>query len=67
MKVNGIDRAEEFEYLDKLRVSGVTNMYCARPYLSEAFPELDKREALAVLQRWGETFSERRESGETVA
>ena len=41
-----------FSYLDVLRESGVTNMLGAVPYLLEEFEELDKKEALVVLQMW---------------
>lgn len=50
---------EHLEYLDILRKSGVTNMYGARPYLIEEFPELSKDEAGKVLMYWMHTFSER--------
>ena len=30
---------EHLEYLDELRESGITNMYGARPYLINEFPE----------------------------
>jgi hypothetical protein len=41
-----------FTYLDNLRESGVTNMLGAVPYLLEAFEELDRKEAITVLQMW---------------
>lgn len=50
---------EHLEYLDELRESGATNMFGARPYLMEEFPELDDRQAAAILSYWMETFSER--------
>jgi len=50
---------EHLEYLDLLRESGVTNMFGARPYLMEEYPELNKSEAVEVLQYWMRTFSER--------
>lgn len=34
---------DHLEYLDGLRESGATNMFGARPYLMEEFPELDDR------------------------
>lgn len=46
------------EYLDKLRTSGVTNMFGARPYIAGAFG-LSSAEASAVLTYWMRTFSER--------
>jgi len=50
---------EHLTYLDELRASGITNMFGARPYLIEAFPELEKREAGNILGYWMENFSER--------
>jgi hypothetical protein len=43
-------------YLDAVRLSGVTNMFGAAPYLVYEFPELDKRKARAVLSYWMQTF-----------
>jgi hypothetical protein len=43
------------EFLDSLRESGVTNMFGASPYLAEAFG-LDKKDSVAVLAYWMETF-----------
>lgn len=48
-----------FEYLDKLRESGITNMFGARPYLINAFPELTKQESREILSKWMKTFSKR--------
>jgi hypothetical protein len=61
---------EFYEYLDKLRRSGITNMYGARPYLMADFgmDEDDKDEqkiAGLIVSDWMETFSARREAGET--
>jgi hypothetical protein len=42
-----------------LRESGVTNMFGARPYLMREFPELNSKEASAVLAYWMKTFEER--------
>lgn len=47
------------EFLDDLRDSGVTNMFGARPYLMEAFPELTKDDAAEILAHWMKTFAER--------
>jgi len=47
---------EHKSYLDALRESGVTNMFGATPYLIGAFPELDKKEASAILSEWMRTF-----------
>jgi len=50
---------EHLAYLDELRLSGVTNMYGARPYLMADFPELTKQKAKEVLNYWIDTFSDR--------
>lgn len=47
-----------FEYLDILRLSGVTNMFGAGPYLEVEFG-LDGRYARTVLLEWMRTFGER--------
>jgi hypothetical protein len=47
------------EYLDTLRETGVTNMFGARPWLMNAFEELTKEQAGAVLSYWMHTFSDR--------
>lgn len=49
---------EVFEYLDKLRESGETNMLGARPYLQEQFA-MHKDDASLALGAWMETFGER--------
>ncbi len=43
-----------YEYLDKLRESGVTNMLGAVPYLQKEFPELgnDRKRAQDILLAW---------------
>jgi hypothetical protein len=43
-------------YLDAVRQSGLTNMFGAAPYLVCEFPELDKRQARAVLRYWMVNF-----------
>lgn len=48
---------EEFEYLNTLRESGVTNMFGASPYLQEAF-DISKNEAKAILSAWMKSFEE---------
>lgn len=40
------------EYLKELRDSGATNMFAARPYLMEAFPDLSAKDAATVLGWW---------------
>lgn len=43
-----------FDYLDRLRESGVTNMFGAVPYLQREFPELsyDHAQAVYILREW---------------
>ena len=41
----------EFEFLNRLRESGETNMFGASPYLACAF-DLPKREASKILIEW---------------
>lgn len=43
-----------FEYLDRLRESGETNMFGAVPYLQQKFPELsfDRAQAVYILRQW---------------
>jgi hypothetical protein len=45
-------------FLDDLRLSGVTNMFGASPYLVRAFPDLSLADARAVLSEWMRTFGE---------
>lgn len=40
-----------FDWLEKLRLSGIVNMYGARPYLAEAF-RLNKEESRNILIKW---------------
>lgn len=44
------------KFLDKLRDSGVTNMWGARPYLLDEFPGLSEVEAQTVLLYWMKPF-----------
>lgn len=46
-------------YLDDLKLTGVTNMFGARPYLMDVFPTLTAAAAGAILAHWMKTFSER--------
>ena len=48
---------EYFIYLEKLRRSGITNMYEAVPYLMEAFPYLTKTRATNILIKWMQTYN----------
>ena len=50
---------EHLVYLDRLRESGVTNMFGAAPFILDQFPELTEKEAKQVLTYWMETFGER--------
>jgi|SaaInl4_150m_RNA_FD_contig_31_392908_length_1041_multi_4_in_0_out_0_2 hypothetical protein len=43
-------------YLDVLRESGITNMFGARPYLKNAFPELTDEESRGVMGYWMDNF-----------
>ena len=52
-----IEYKEEFEYLNMLRESGVTNMFGAGPYLESAF-DLKRSEARKILQLWMTSFKE---------
>lgn len=49
---------EHLEFLDKLRESGKTNKFGARPYLVKAFG-LEEGDAGVILRYWMESFSER--------
>jgi hypothetical protein len=49
------DISEYYSYLDRLRESGVTNMFGAAPYLQQEFG-LDKRTAREILTSWMENF-----------
>jgi hypothetical protein len=55
------DLTKHFHFLDKLRESGVTNMFGARPMLAEAFG-LDEKLSKTVHQAWMQHFD-----GETTA
>jgi hypothetical protein len=44
-----------FDYLEKLRKSGVTNMFGAAPYLQREFG-LDRHEARDILKQWMESY-----------
>lgn len=45
-------------YLEKLRRSGITNMYGAAPYLAKAF-DLDLYDARLILSDWMEKYDRR--------
>jgi len=50
---------EYLEYLDKLRDSGITNMFGTGPYLESQFTELNGAKANEIVSYWMDTFSER--------
>ena len=43
-------------FLEKLRRSGITNMFCAAPYLEERF-NLSQKEATAILGEWMKKYN----------
>ena len=45
-------KEEYFKFLDELRETGITNMFGAGPYLEDAYPELNRQEAKAVVREW---------------
>ena len=47
---------EYWIYLERLRRSGVTNMYGAAPYLADEF-DLDLEEARKVLRDWMKRYN----------
>lgn len=50
-------KPEHFEYLDRLRKSGVTNMYGAGAYLQRQFG-IERATASKILSAWMETFQD---------
>ena len=52
-------KEEYLKFLDKLRLSGDTNMMCAAPVLANSFPELNIAQAGEVLTHWMRTFNGR--------
>ena len=46
---------EQRQYLNRLRESGVTNMFGAAPYVAAVF-NISKRDARVVLSQWMESF-----------
>ena len=47
--------AEHCKYLENLRVSGVTNMFGASPYLQDEF-DLDREQAVTFLSYWMKNY-----------
>ena len=58
--------AEYFAYLERLRESGVTNMYGAVPYLQREYPELtyDRSRAHEILTAWMRSYDDSDGKGE---
>lgn len=52
---------EQYQYLEDLRRSGVTNMFGAIPYLRDEYPELTYNEARTILSSWMRNYSELKE------
>jgi hypothetical protein len=50
-----IVKDEHLEYLDRLRESGVTNMYGAGPYIEQEFM-LSREDAKEILMYWMKSF-----------
>ena len=48
--------AEQLEFLDDLRESGITNLFGAAPFLRDEFPDLSIQEARQVLSYWMKNF-----------
>jgi len=60
-----IDRPEKYTdemkaFLDKLRESGIINMFGASQPLRVAFPELSHAESISCLTYWMQTFGEKK-------
>jgi hypothetical protein len=47
---------EHLSFLDRLRESGITNMFGASPYLEQRFGELAGRDAVEIVTYWMESF-----------
>lgn len=54
-----------FDYLDRLRASGVTNMFGAASFLRDEFPELqgDKVWSKVIVKEWMSRFEKSAPSG----
>lgn len=54
-----MEMGKYFDYLERLRASGETNMFGAVPYLRQEFPELryDRKKAQDILLAWIASFS----------
>lgn len=49
-------KESHLRYLDRLRESGVTNMWGAGTYLRRQFPKLDENTSSPIVGYWMETF-----------
>lgn len=47
---------ECFDFLYALRRASATNMYGARPYMQEAFPQLNEAQCIEILVQWMQEF-----------
>ena len=57
-----IAKDEHLKYLDKLRLSGTTNMFGSGRYIAKAFG-LKSRDAQTIVAYWMESFNERHPDG----
>lgn len=48
---------EVLEFLNMLRITGVTNMFGATPYIEDEF-DLDKKESRRLLSLWMKNFND---------
>jgi hypothetical protein len=62
---DAVANPEHFQYLDKLRESGATNMYGAAPYLQQVFG-MSKNDARDVLLDWMKNFDDKSRRGGDV-
>jgi len=53
------DQRIHFEYLDKLRASGVTNMLGSPAYLQQTFANVRRDQSYKIFQAWADTFEDR--------
>jgi len=58
-KYENDDERINFEFLDELRSSGITNMFEAAPHLQNARGITTKARAQSILIKWIETFGKR--------
>lgn len=47
-----------YDFLERLRESGITNMWGAAPYLKAAYPQLTKQDANQILCEWIDNYDE---------